>query len=44
VNLRLSRAEVPVIFDENYKMEIGKGNLLKDDTDVTLIVTGIMVV
>lgn len=44
VYLRLSRAEVPVIFDENYKMEIGKGNLLKDGTDVTLIATGIMVV
>ncbi len=43
VYLRLSRAEVPVIFDENYKMEIGKGNLLKDGTDVTLIATGIMV-
>lgn len=44
VYLRLSRAEVPVIFDENYKMEIGKGNLLKDGKDVTLIATGIMVV
>jgi len=43
VYLRLSRAEVPVIFDKNYKMEIGKGNLLKDGTDVTLIATGIMV-
>jgi len=43
VYLRLSRAEVPVIFDKNYKMEIGKGNLLKDGRDVTLIATGIMV-
>ena len=43
VYLRLSRAEVPVIFDENYKMEIGKGNLLKDGTDMTFIATGIMV-
>lgn len=44
VYLRLSRAEVPMLFDENYKIEIGKGNLLKDGTDVTLIATGIMVV
>ncbi|GAG74484.1 unnamed protein product, partial [marine sediment metagenome] len=43
VYLRLSRAEVPVIFDENYKMEIGKGNLLRDGTDMTFIATGIMV-
>jgi len=43
VYLRLSRAEVPLIFDKNYKMEIGKGNLLKDGTDITLIATGIMV-
>jgi len=43
VYLRLSRAEVPVIFDKNYKMEIGKGNLLKEGKDVTLIATGIMV-
>ena len=43
VYLRLSRAEVPVIFDKNYKMEIGKGNLLKEGKDITLIATGIMV-
>jgi len=43
VYLRLSRAEVPMLFDENYKIEIGKGNLLKDGKDVTLVATGIMV-
>lgn len=43
VYLRLSRAKVPVIFNENYKMEIGKGNLLKEGKDITLIATGIMV-
>jgi len=43
VYLRLSRAEVPVVFNENYKMEIGKGNLLKEGKDVTIIATGIMV-
>ncbi len=43
VFFRLSRAEVPVIFDQNHKFEIGKGNLLKEGSDVTLIATGIMV-
>ncbi len=40
---RLSRAEVPVIFDESHRFEIGKGNLLKQGDDVTLVATGIMV-
>ena len=43
VFLRLSRAEVPVIFDENHKFKIGKGNLLKKGSDITLVATGIMV-
>ena len=43
VYLRLSRAKVPMIFNTNHKMEIGKGNLLKEGKDVTLIATGIMV-
>lgn len=32
-----------MLFDENYKIEIGKGNLLKDGKDVILVATGIMV-
>jgi len=43
VYLRVSRAEVPVIFNEDHKVDIGKGVLLKDGDDVTLIGTGIMV-
>jgi len=44
VYLRLSRAEVPVIFDRsNYKFEIGKGIQLTDGNDVTIIATGYMV-
>ena len=31
------------VFDENYKFEIGKGNVLKEGTDVTIIATGLMV-
>lgn len=40
VYLRLSRAAVPVIYDENINFEIGKGIVVKEGTDVTLISTG----
>ncbi len=43
VYIRLGRLAVPVVFDENYKFEIGKGALLKDGTDVTVVATGLMV-
>lgn len=43
VYLRLSRAEVPVIFDESYKFEIGKGVVLRQGCDVTIAATGYMV-
>ena len=43
VYLRFGRLDVPVIFDENYKFEIGKGVELKDGSDVTIIATGLMV-
>ncbi len=44
VYLRFGRYAVPVINDrETYKFEIGKGVLLKDGSDVTIIATGIMV-
>ncbi|MCQ4923531.1 transketolase family protein [Tissierella carlieri] len=43
VYIRLGRAKVPVIFDENYEFEIGKGVELKEGTDVTIIATGVMV-
>ncbi|MEM1484462.1 transketolase C-terminal domain-containing protein [Oscillospiraceae bacterium PP1C4] len=43
VYLRLSRAEAPVIFDESYQFEIGKGVTLQDGGDVTIIATGYMV-
>lgn len=42
VFLRLSRAEVPVMFDENHKFKIGKGNFLRKGSDITLVATGIM--
>ena len=43
VYIRLGRLAVPVVFDENYKFEIGKGATLKDGNDVTIIATGLMV-
>jgi len=43
VFFRLSRAEVPVIFDESHQFQIGRGNLLRKGSDVTLIAAGVMV-
>lgn len=43
VYIRLGRSKVPVLFDESYKFEIGKGIELRKGTDVALIATGIMV-
>lgn len=43
VYIRLGRAAVEDIYDENYKFEIGKGVKLRDGVDVTIIATGLMV-
>ena len=43
VYLRFGRLPVPIVFDENYKFEIGKGVELKEGNDVTLVATGLMV-
>ena len=44
VYLRFGRAAVPVINDRpDYKFEIGKGVLLREGTDVTIIASGITV-
>ena len=43
VYMRLGGLAVPRVFDENYKFEIGKGAVLKEGTDVTIIATGLMV-
>jgi transketolase len=43
VYLRISRAPEPVIFDEHYGFEIGKGVILRPGSDVTLAATGSMV-
>ncbi|HEY64401.1 MAG TPA: transketolase family protein [Caldilineae bacterium] len=43
VFFRLCRNEVPVIFTDAYEPEIGKGVLLREGTDVTIIGCGVMV-
>ena len=43
VYMRFGRLAIPVIFDENYKFEIGKGVKLVDGNDVTIVATGLMV-
>ena len=43
VYIRLGRPKVPVLFGEVYEFEIGKGVVLRDGSDVTLVATGIMV-
>ena len=44
VYMRFGRLAVPVINDQDtYKFEIGKGQLLKEGSDVTIIATGLMV-
>ena len=43
VYVRLGRLNIPVLFDENYKFEIGKAHTLTEGNDVAIIATGLMV-
>lgn len=43
VYIRMGRPKVPVLFGDDYKFEIGKGIVLKEGSDVTIVATGIMV-
>lgn len=43
VYLRFGRCATPDLYDENYKFEIGKGFVLRNGTDITIIATGMMV-
>ncbi len=42
--LRLHRKEIPALYDESVHFELGKGVILSDGTDVTLIATGAVMV
>lgn len=42
VYMRLGRAAVPVVYEEDSKIQIGKGNCVREGSDVTVIATGVM--
>ncbi len=42
VYMRFGRAPVPVIHDEDFTFQIGKGEILRDGTDVAIIANGLM--
>ncbi|MBC7190710.1 transketolase family protein, partial [Candidatus Aerophobetes bacterium] len=41
--MRISRADTPLVFDESHKVEIGKGVVVKEGSDVTIVGNGVMV-
>lgn len=43
VYIRLGRPAVPVLNPEDYKFQLGKGVVLKEGCDVTIVATGVMV-
>jgi transketolase len=44
VYLRISRADMPVIFSSSHRVKIGKGVVIKSGTDVTIFANGHMVI
>ncbi len=43
VYMRLSRNANPIVYGDFYKFELGKGVVIKEGTDITIIATGYMV-
>lgn len=43
VYIRMGRLDVPVLFDENYTFKIGKANVIREGSDVTIFANGVMV-
>ena len=43
VYIRLGRAPVPVLFDADYDFRIGKGRVIREGKDVSIIATGLCV-
>ncbi|OGL38359.1 MAG: transketolase [Candidatus Schekmanbacteria bacterium RBG_16_38_11] len=43
IYIRCSRDKFPVLFDEDYVFELGKGKILRDGKDATIFACGIMV-
>jgi transketolase len=42
VYLRLKRGEIPVVFDEDHRLELGRAQVLRTGDDVTLVGSGMM--
>jgi transketolase len=43
VYIRMGRLDVPLLFEENYKFEIGKANVVREGSDVVIFANGVMV-
>ena len=43
VYMRFGRAPMPILYDNDYRFEIGKGKVLRDGKDLTIVATGITV-
>lgn len=43
VYIRMGRLDVPLLFDANYKFEIGKANVVREGSDVVIFANGVMV-
>ena len=43
VYIRFGRAPVPVVFGDDYKFEIGKGSILREGRDVSIVANGLCV-
>ncbi len=43
VYMRTGRMALPVIYDDTYRFELGKGSVLREGADVTLVGIGVMV-
>lgn len=43
VHIRLPRPKLPILFDENYRFQIGVSAELRSGSDATIIATGVMV-
>jgi transketolase len=41
--VRLSRAKTPLVFDQSYRFEIGKGSVLREGTDLAIVACGVEV-
>lgn len=42
VYLRLGRPDIPIVFDDSYRFEIGKAKIVKEGEDVSIFACGIM--